>query len=115
MRAKRSHPELSSANPLAAFTSGPMSIEDLEAGLLWLDWDDVDLSAFWDKNVFSFRQTVLFAIRETSDALLEPKIPRRWRLELQGQLEALVHYVNLADRYIALRFPEAVGSEPTTH
>jgi len=114
MRAKRSQRDPASAELLAPFASGAMSIEELESGLLSLEWDNADLNAFWDKNIFTFRQTVLFSIRETSDALLEPKIPRRWRLELQSQLEALVRYINLADRYIALRFPEADG-EPTTH
>jgi hypothetical protein len=93
----------------------PLSIEELEAGLLSLDWDNLDLNAFWDSNIFSFRQTVLVAIRDTSDALLEPKIPRRWRLELQGQLEELVRYIDLADRYIEARFPEVADPGPTTH
>lgn len=93
----------------------PLSIEELEAGLLELDWANAEFSAFWDKNIYSFRYTVLFAIRETSDALLETKIPLRWRRELQSQLEELVRYINLADRYITIRFPEGSAAEPTTH
>lgn len=80
-----------------------LSIEQLEAGLRVMDSGDSSLNAFWDDNVKDFRQTVLFAIRETSDALLSPKIPLRWQIELQSQLESLVRYIELADRYIARR------------
>lgn len=62
-----------------------------------------DAQAFWDEQVAPFRQTVLFAIRDTSDALLAPNVPMHWRIELEAQLEALVQYIELADRYIALR------------
>lgn len=87
-----------------------MSIEELEIGLRSLRRDDVDLNAFWDENIFGFRQTVLFAIRETSDALLSPKLTLPWRVELETQLEALVRYIKLADRYIARRFPNPDAS-----
>jgi hypothetical protein len=80
-----------------------LSIEELETGLRLLGRGDVDQIAFWDKNIEAFRQTVLFAIRETSDALLSPRIPRRWSAELQSQLELLIQYIELADRYIARR------------
>ena len=80
-----------------------LSIEELEEGLRLLGCGDVDQRAFWDKNIDAFRATVLFAIRETSDALLSPGIPIRWSTELEGQLEALVQYIELADRYIARR------------
>jgi hypothetical protein len=80
-----------------------LSIEQLEEGLRLLGRGDIDQNAFWDENIEAFRQTVLLAIRETSDALLSPRIPLRWSLELETQLEALVQYVELADRYIARR------------
>ena len=83
--------------------AGTLSIEELEAGLRTLDSSDVELSAFWDENIAAFRQTVLIAIRDTSDALLSPSMPLNWRLELEGQLEALVKYLELADRYMARR------------
>ena len=92
----------------------PISIEELEAGLLALDWDNLDRNAFWDSTIFRFRQTVLVAIRETSDALLEPMIPRRLRLELQSQLNGLIQYSDFADRYIATRFQDG-DAEVTTH
>jgi hypothetical protein len=86
-----------------------LSIEQLEEGLRLLGRGDMDQNKFWDENIAAFRQTVLLAIRDTSDALLSPKIPLRWSLELESQLEALVQYIELADRYIARRFvsPEA--------
>jgi hypothetical protein len=80
---------------------GPLSIPELEEGLL--DCGDLGQDVFWDANIEAFRQTVLFAIRETSDALLSPKIPLRWRVELEGQLEELIGYIELADRYAARR------------
>src|SRR4051794_35111552 len=64
------------------------TIEDLETGLRMLGAADLDNNAFWDANIASFRQTVLFAIRETSDALLSPRITSAWRGELESQLEA---------------------------
>jgi hypothetical protein len=76
------------------------TIQELEIGLRTLGRADVDTNAFWDRNIASFRQTVLFAVRETSDALLSPNVPADLRGELEGQLEALVHYVELANRYI---------------
>jgi len=89
--------------PEVPMVGGPLSIEELEEGLRLLGRGDIDQNAFWDANIDSFRQTVLFAIRETSDALLSPRIPARWCVELEGQLEALVQYIELADRYIARR------------
>ena len=86
-----------------------LSIEELEEGLRLLGRGDIDQNAFWDQNIAAFRHTVLLAIRDTSDALLSPRIPLRWSLELQTQLEALVQYVELADRYIARRFLSAGG------
>jgi hypothetical protein len=81
----------------------PLSLEQLEAGLRAMSDGNTDLGAFWDANIASFRQTVLFAIRETSDALLSPTITRPWRVELETQLEELIQYIEMADRYIERR------------
>ena len=64
---------------------------------------DIDQNCFWDENIEAFRQPLLFAICETSDALLSTTITLRWRLKLESELEALVQYIELADRYIELR------------
>jgi len=82
----------------------PLSIEQLEAGLRVMKDGKTDLGVFWDENVAAFRQTVIFAIRETSNELLSPAIPLRWRVELEAQLEELIQFIALADRYIARRF-----------
>src|SRR3982751_3773138 len=81
----------------------PLSIEELEKGLLSLGRHEVDLNAFWDENIIGFRQTVLFAICETSDALMSPTITPAWRVELENELGALLRYIKQADRYIAKR------------
>ena len=86
----------------------PLSVEQLEMGLRVMRDERHDLRAFWDANIAAYRQTVLYSIRETSDALLSPDITLRWRIELEGQLEDLVRYLALADRYIAGKvFPPA--------
>lgn len=90
-------------------TVAPLSIEELEAGLRLLGGGDVDHTAFWDQNIDAFRQTVLLAIRDTSDSLLSPRMTRRWRNEMQRELEALVQYLEIADRYVARR---SVNREP---
>jgi len=92
----------------------PLSIEQLEVGLRILDADEVDVSAFWDENIYAFRQTVLFAILETSSLLLSPSISLEWRAELECQLDDLVQYIELADRYMDRRriTPESSGRRP---
>src|SRR4051794_11214566 len=75
----------------------PLSLEELEAGLRNLMDDSVDQSSFWQHKMVAFRQTLLFAIRETSDALLSPTISPRWRAELEKQLPLLVHYFEFAN------------------
>jgi hypothetical protein len=97
---------------MASRTAHPLSIEQLEVGLRALDEDDRDRTAFWDENIHSFRRTVLFAIRDTSDALLSPTISLEWRIELEDQLEDLVQYIELADRYIARRFLSRARAVP---
>lgn len=81
----------------------PLSVEELETGLRLLGRGEIDQNAFWDENIGAFRQTVLISIRDTSDALLSPSITERWRNRLERELEALVQYLELADRYLARR------------
>ena len=76
---------------------GPLSLQELEAGLRILMDDTVDQSRFWHHKIVAFRQTLLFAIRETSDALLSPTISPRWRAELEKQLPLLLHYYEFAN------------------
>lgn len=106
---------------ISTFRDGvvPLSIEHLEAALRVMGEDETELSAFWDENIGPFRQTVLFAIRETSTALLSPKVPVSWRARLEHELEELVQYIELADRYIARRFScgqeASPGPSPRVH
>ena|SRR5215208_4003214 len=86
----KNHLEASSAD-------GPLSIEELEAGLHNLMDGTVDQRCFWQHKILAFRQTLLFAIRETSDALLSPTISPRWRAELEQQLPLLLHYYEFAN------------------
>ena len=67
------------------------------------------MARFWDTNIARFRRTVLLAIRETSGALLSPTITLHWQVELQRQLNELVRYIELADRYVALRSRDSEG------
>jgi len=90
------------ADPLHASVR-VFTIEELEIGLRMLDGADLDREAFWDANIDSFRRTVLFAIRETSNALLSPKITTAWQAELENQLEMLAKYIEFAERHIRRR------------
>jgi hypothetical protein len=83
----------------------PLTIKELECGLRSMAAGSADVNAFWDDNLESFRRTLMFAIRDTSDALLSPDIPQHWRVELECQLEDLVGYIDLTDRYVSLRSP----------
>ena len=78
-----------------------MSIEELEAGLRVMEELGAHSLDFWDKNVAAFRQTVLLAIRDTSDALLSPDISAHWRKDLESQLPQLFQLLEFADRRIA--------------
>ena len=91
-------------DPAIRGTAPPLSIPELEIGLRILRGSESKHKTFWDENIGPFRQTVLFAIRETSNALLSPKVPLSWRARLERELEELVQYIELADRYIARRF-----------
>lgn len=88
-----------------------LSIPELEIGLRILGGAEAKQKSFWDENIVRFRQTVLLAIRDTSDALLEQTITPPWRIELESQLEELVQYLELANRYVARR--TRVASRPT--
>jgi len=81
----------------------PLGIEQLEAALRQLGNADVDPDAFLDEHIEAFRETVLLAIRETADAILQAQIPQHWRVELEDQLAMLGRCMELADRYRRLR------------
>ena len=83
--------------------SAPLSIAELEAGLRALDSGRVDREAFWDANIAAFRQTVLVALQETSEALKSERVPPDWRIELETQVEGLRHYLELADGHMGAR------------
>jgi hypothetical protein len=98
-------------DPATGKNASALSIPELEIGLRILGGAEVKQKSFWDENVVRFRQTVLLAIRDTSDALLEQTITPPWRIELESQLEELVQYLELANRYVAKR--TRVASRPT--
>lgn len=95
-----------SRSSAAVADTAPLSIEELEAGLRKFDRGDIEPTAFWDENVEAFRQTVLVAMRETSEALLWMPMPDDTRAELERQLPALRNYIELADAYVARRARE---------
>ena len=94
----------------AGKNTSALSIPELEIGLRILGGAEAKQRHFWDENIVRFRQTLLLAIRDTSDALLDQRITRPWRIELEGQLEELVQYLELANRYVAQR--TCTGSRP---
>jgi hypothetical protein len=87
-------------DPTIRKNSMPLSIPELEIGLRILGGAETKQKSFWDENIVRFRQTVLIAIRDTSDALLEQAISPPWRIELESQLDELVQYLELANRYV---------------
>lgn len=90
-------------DPTIRTSAEPLSVPELEIGLRILGGAEAKQKSFWDENIVRFRQTVLLAIRDTSDALLEQAISTPWRIELEDQLESLVQYLELANRYVAER------------
>lgn len=84
-------------------TLNPMSADELEAGLRELNRAATNLDDFWDDNIVAFRQTVLAAICETSNALSIDDVPWAWAAELNSQLALLREYLALADRYLCSR------------
>ena len=93
----------------ASVQDAPLTVEQLETGLLSMSDRDTDLTAFWSEHVEAFRRTMFVAIRDTSDALRSPEIPLGWRLQLERQLEELVGYLDLMDGHNSTRSlrPEA--------
>ena len=71
-----------------------LTIDELEHGLLTLHGRETDRSDFWAANGPAFRETVLLAIRETSDALQLEHISSALREELEGQLAWLKVYLS---------------------
>ena len=60
--------------------------------------------AFWDETVAQYKQTILVAFRETSDALVAQQRLAERRAALETQVVALRHSIDLAlDRYHAGR------------
>jgi len=93
---------------------GILSIEQLETGLRIMDRAGSNLQSFWDDHVVAFRQTVLLAINETTEAMLSSATPPKWRRQMATELDDLVQYLELANRYIARRalIGEPGASEP---
>jgi hypothetical protein len=79
-----------------------LGVDELEAGLALLD-HGAPQDAFWDSNVAAFRQTVLEAIGETSDALLSKDLTTARRDDLEEQVRALRHCIEVADSYVVRR------------
>jgi hypothetical protein len=98
-------------DPAVGKNASALSIPELEIGLRILGGAEAKQKTFWDENIVRFRQTILLAIRDTSDALLEQTITPPWRIELESQLEELVQYLELANRYVAKR--TRMASRPT--
>ena len=80
-----------------------MTIEELEAGLFRLNQKQAGDFAFWDENIISFRRTVLFAIRETSEMLASSSMSLDSWIELENQGLLLRRYLKLADNYLRSR------------
>jgi hypothetical protein len=74
--------------------AAPLTVDDLETGLRKLDHIDTDRKEFWAANGRAFEETVRFAIRETSEALLLQRMSATLRTELEGQLEWLKSYLD---------------------
>ena len=90
------------AKPIFHGASGQLlSIGELEDGIKVLDAGGSE--DFWDEHVDAFRDTVVDAIRETCEILDTEDMPRRWRAQLNRQVEAMRKYVCLADFYLATR------------
>jgi hypothetical protein len=71
----------------------PLSLEQLEAGLLLLDRIETDHRRFWFEHEGAFQATVRLAIRETAEALMLQQMPLELRRELERQLKWLTTYL----------------------
>ena len=72
---------------------GALTIDELEDGLLTLQQNATDRRDFWAENGPAFRETVLLAISETSEALQFEGISSSVRDELEEQLVWLNLYL----------------------
>jgi hypothetical protein len=88
---------------IVASMTVPFEIEELEAGLLMLDQQDLDPTAFWDNNVAAFRRTLVIALSETTDALASNTIHVDRRAQFSAQIQSLRNCIQLADRYMSSR------------
>lgn len=80
-----------------------MTTEELEEGLSRFNQEPAGGRTFWDENIFAFRRTVLFALRETSEILASSSMPLNSWIELEIQSVLLRRYLNLADDYLRSR------------
>ena len=80
-----------------------LTVEQLEEGIRMLDRGEIEPNLFWDQNVAAFRLTVLCAMNETSNALASRHISPALRDELEGQIEPLKFYLDIANSYLAAR------------
>ena len=99
----RSPPRQNAAAGAPHTTTPGLTMEQLEEGLRTLDRGEVDPNLFWDQNLAAFRETLVFAINETSDALSSQRISPELRDQLQSQVEPLKFYLSMADSYLAGR------------
>ena len=70
-----------------------LTIAELEAAVQMAPTDD-----FWSDRLPAFRQTVIVAIRETSDALSSQTMAPRRRAELEDQLVVLRGLLIISDQ-----------------
>jgi hypothetical protein len=95
---------LAAEQSVAAYDNSAMlTVDELEAGLGLLDRGAIEQNEFWDRNITAFRRAVVSAIAETLKALESKDLSPAWQSELQCQLTALRRFVDLADRYVAVR------------
>ena len=90
-----------SLQPHSIFAA-PLAIEELESRLSQLDHGEISSDIFWAENLAAFRDTLLFAINESSE-LLTGRLAYRLRRELEDQIEALRGYMAIVDGHIAQR------------
>lgn len=71
-----------------------LTIDELQDGLQTLQHAGMDRRDFREANGPAFRETVLLAIRETSEALLFHQMSSAVRSELESQLDWLEAYLD---------------------
>jgi hypothetical protein len=95
---------LAAEQSVGAYDSSAMlTVDELETGLGLLDRGAIEQNEFWDRNITAFRRAVVSAIAETLKALESKDLSPAWQSDLQCQLTALRRFVDLADRYVAVR------------